>query len=302
MAIALPATHPRRDLATSEAAAGPRLRVGIINIMPRLEAYEPSLLGPLAEHAELVEPVFVRLRSHGYQSSDHAHLDRFYRPFDEVIADAPLDGLIVTGAPVEELAFEDVHYFTELRAILDHARSHIAVTLGLCWGGMVLGKLAGVEKYAFAHKLFGVFDDRVLVANHDLLPTSSFPCAHSRHSGMIEAELEAAARDGVLRLLSRGEASGTSMFETCDRRFVAHLGHPEYEAERIAFEWERDQSLGRTDVLPPANFDSTAPTTSWRAHRRALFGGFLRRAALARVAVAPVRAREATAPVTQYCP
>lgn len=305
MAIVLPEGHPRCDLALSaieaaieeEIAAQPRVRIGIINIMPRLEAYEPLLLAPLAALPELVEPVFVRLRSHGYQSSDHAHLDRFYRPFDEVLEDGPLDALILTGAPVEELAFEDVHYFRELEAILRYARNHVAVTLGLCWGGMVLGKLAGVEKRAFAHKLFGVFEDRVLVGKHDLLPAGSFPCAHSRHSGMIEEQLSAAARAGALRLLSYGAASGTTMFETSDRRFVAHLGHPEYEADRIAFEWERDRNLGRADVRPPVNFDVDAPATTWQAHRRALFAGLVQRALLGRVSVMPVLAREATAPV-----
>jgi homoserine O-succinyltransferase len=99
MAIVLPPDHPRADLALAS-ARGPALRIGIINIMPRMEEYEANLLAPLAEHPVLVEPVLVRLRSHGYGSSDHSHLDRFYRDFDDVIADAPLDGLILTGAPV----------------------------------------------------------------------------------------------------------------------------------------------------------------------------------------------------------
>jgi homoserine O-succinyltransferase len=303
MAIVLAPGHPRASLAGSdgEPADPSRLRIGIINIMPRLEAYEPCLLEPLAEHPAAIEPVFIRLGSHGYQSSDHAHLDRFYRPFERAIADAPLDGLIVTGAPVEELAFEDVHYFRELEAILGHARDHVAVTLGLCWGGMVIGRLAGIDKQAFARKLFGVFEDRVLVPGHDIVGTGAFVCAHSRHSGVVEADLEAATRTGVVRPLSRGEATGTTMFETTDRRWIAHLGHPEYTGERIAFEWQRDQQLGRADVRPPANFDPASPATPWRGHRRALFAGFLRRALHGRAAAIPADHRDAPS-ATQYCP
>ncbi len=284
MPIVLAPGHPRAALGVepSTVADEPRLRIGIINVMPKLEAYEENLFAPLAEHDSLIEPVMIRLNSHGYGSSDHGHLDQFYRELDDVLVDGPLDGLILTGAPVEELAFEDVHYFSELEHILVYARAHIAVTLGLCWGGMVLGKLAGIEKHALPRKLFGVFDDRVLVEDHDLFDTSAFPCAHSRHAGAIEAEVDAAARDGRIRVLSRGERSGTSMFETTDRRFVAHLGHPEYTGERLAFEWDRDRSLGRRDVLPPENFDPERPATTWRGHRRALFGGVIRRGWLAR--------------------
>jgi len=302
MAIVLPEGHPRQQLGVADGEPGrSRVRVGIINIMPRMEAYEPYLLEPLADHAEVVEPVFVRLGSHGYQSSDHAHLDRFYRPFDAAIAEAPLDGLIVTGAPVEELAFEDVHYFRELEAILGYARRHIAVTLGLCWGGMVIGKLAGIEKHAFPRKLFGVFEDRILVAGHDVVGAGSFTCAHSRHSGFVEGEVDRAVQGGAVRSLSRGEHSGTTMLETTDRRFIVHLGHPEYNGERLALEWERDRSLGRTDVYPPVNLDLAAPVTSWRGHRHVLFGGFLARAVHGRATQVSPGWRD-DAPSLQYCP
>lgn len=291
MAIVLPDGHPRAQLgAAAGAAERPRVRIGIINIMPKLEAYEAYLLAPLAEAAVIVEPVFIQLESHGYQSSDHDHLARFYRSFDAAIAPAPLDGLIVTGAPVEELPFETVHYYRELVAILGYARAHIACTLGLCWGGMLLGHLLGVGKDGFPRKLFGVFDDQVLVPDHDVVGGGAFPCAHSRHSGFVEDELARAAAAGEVTPLSRGARSGTSMFETPDRRYVAHLGHPEYDAERLAFEWHRDRGLGRTDVAPPENFDADAPVTTWRAHRAGLFGGFLARAAGAARITTPLSA------------
>ena len=288
MPLILPDSHPHARFAipAREVAGQPRLRIGIINIMPRLEAYEPYLLDPLAHQRELVEPVFLRLGSHSYQSSDHAHLDRFYRSFDAAIGEVPLDGLIVTGAPVEELPFEQVHYFRELEGILGYARGHIATTLGLCWGGMAIGALLGIGKRGYSKKLFGVFEDRVLVTGHDVLEAGAFRCAHSRHSGIVEDDLERAARTGVVQALSRGEHTGYTMFETTDRRYVAHIGHPEYDAERLAFEWRRDKELGRTDVDAPAGFDPDAPATAWRGHRNGVFGGFIARVAAAQAIAA----------------
>lgn len=251
------------------------LRIGIVNIMPKMEAYEPLLLGPLSRVSLPVEPVFIRLGTHAYNSSDHGHLERFYRPFD---AKSALDGLIVTGAPVEELEYTDVHYWPELTQLLDHARSTITSTLGLCWGGMALGGLLGIKKTLLPRKLFGVFSNRRLVGEHPLLGTQApvFPCAHSRHSGIDDAELLRAAAAGHVRLLSHSPETGYSMFETPDHRFVMHLGHPEYVADRISFEWARDRSLGRTDVAPPANFDTEAPATTWDGHREALFESWVK--------------------------
>lgn len=284
MAIVLPTGHPRDRLGIPEreVAGRSRVRIGIINIMPRLEVYEARLLDPLAQLPELVEPVFVRLGSHGYQSSDPGHLGQFYRPFEAVIAEAPLDGLIVTGAPVEELPFEQVRYLRELEQILGYARRHIAVTLGLCWGGLAIGYMLGIGKRVFSRKLFGVFEDRVLVSGHDVLGPDNFRCAHSRHSGVVEADLERAARAGEVRALARGEQTGHSLFETTDRRYIAHLGHPEYDGERLAFEFHRDRDLGRADVAPPANLDLGSPTTAWQGHRARLFAGVVARASSGR--------------------
>jgi len=268
MGLVLPPGHPAARLAVPETAGA--VRVGIVNIMPQVEAYEPSLLAPLARAARPVEPVFVRLESHGYTSSDHGYLDRFYRPYALGLADGPLDGLIVTGAPVEELPFEAVRYWDELAEILTHARANVRSTLGLCWGGLALGATLGLDKVLFPRKLFGVYENRALEVGHPLA-VGGVVCAHSRHSGIADATLERAAAEGRVRLLTHGALTGYTMFESADGRFVAHLGHPEYEAERIVFEWTRDQKLGRTDVDPPHAFDVARPETTWRPHREAMF-------------------------------
>lgn len=281
MPLVLPENHPdagasRGDLSSLSPKGSP-VRIGIINVMPKLEAYEPLLLGPLSRVGRAIEPVFIRLESHEYKSSDPRHLDRFYRPFAHAIAKAPLDGLILTGAPVEALRYQDVRYWRELTTILDFAKGHVTSTLGLCWGGLALGGILGIPKVPLPKKLFGVFDNRLLAPSDPISRGQSeiFPCAHSRHSSIDDAELETAAVDGRVRLLSHAPETGYSLFETPDRRFVMHLGHPEYLGERIAFEWKRDQSLGRDDVKPPQNFDSNVPVTSWHDHRESLFHSWI---------------------------
>jgi homoserine O-succinyltransferase len=244
MALVLPAAHPAR--ASLEArgvvcagsvcagSASGALRVGIINLMPAVEGYEPMLLEPLGRGGPWVEPVWLRLASHGYQSSDAKHLARHYRQFDDAGA---LHGLILTGAPVEELPFEEVRYFEELRGLLECARGSIASTLGLCWGGMALAHLLGIAKVRFARKLFGVY------------PLAGYgPCAQSRHAGLDLAQLAEADRRGLVRVLS-----GDTLLESRDRRYLMHLGHPEYTPARLRFEYLRDRELGRADVDPPGD-------------------------------------------------
>lgn len=249
------------------------LRIGILNIMPMAETYEPLLLGPLSRVTREVKPVFIRLETHSYGSSDPAHLARHYRSLEDVLATGRLDGLILTGAPVELLPFEEIRYWPELSEILCYARSHVRSTLGLCWGGLALAHLIGVPKRTLDQKVFGVFDNRRLEARTPLLrgQPKVFHCAHSRHAGIADIELEHAAADGRVRLLSHAPETGYSIFETPDHAFVGHLGHPEYVAERLVFEAKRDRDLGRADVPPPANFDADAPVTSWHAHREAFF-------------------------------
>lgn len=272
--------HPQRVLRAEEASArGLRVvRVGVLNVMPKAESYEPYLLRPLLHADALVEPVWLRLESHRYASSDAAHIQQYYRTFATAIGEQRLDGLILTGAPVEELDFEDVHYWRELTRILDFARRNLRSTLGLCWGGLALARVVGVDKILFPKKLFGVFQNRNLDRSH---PVSGefddvFSCAHSRHSGIADRELEDASDRGLVRLLSHAPETGYSIFESTDRRFLMHLGHPEYEASRLVHEWQRDQGLGRTDVERPANFDPDQPKNVWRSHRNALFAEWLR--------------------------
>ena len=262
----------------SASGEGPRpLRVGIVNIMPRAETYEPYLLKPLARVLLPVEPVWIRLASHQYGSSDAQHIAKNYLTFEEVLATGRLDALVLTGAPVEELPFEQVHYWSELSEVLRFCGRRVPSTLGLCWGGLALAKLLGLEKTSFPRKLFGVFENQYLAPDHVITGGSddAFWCAQSRHSGIVDDELEAAQRAGTVSLLSHGAETGYTLFESADHRFVMHLGHPEYETERLVHEWQRDSALGRSDVEPPRHFDPEKPRNNWRSHCNALFSRWL---------------------------
>ncbi len=263
---------------------GARLRVGIINIMPRAETYEAYLTRPLLASRWPVEPRWIRLESHSYTSSDAEHVRRHYSTFDQLLAQTSIDGLILTGAPVEELEFEDVRYFSELVGVLEHVRRRGIGTLGLCWGGMALAWLVGVPKVRLRQKLFGVFEQRRLDEGHVLTERfgERFWCAHSRHSGILDAELVRARDAGLVNLLAHGEEAGYTMFESADGHFVAHLGHPEYAAERLLDEWQRDSARGRSDVERPRNFDVDHPIASWTSHCDQLFDNWLTRLGRAR--------------------
>ncbi len=251
------------------------LRIGILNIMPLGKQYEFNLLHPLGLSPLQIEPIWIRLRSHSYKTWDLNHLENLYVGWEEAMSPSPLDGLIVTGAPVEHIPFEEVYYWEELVSLVQEARIKCASTLGLCWAGFALAYLAGIDKQIFKQKLFGVFPMRSLVPGHPLMGTQDdeFLCPQSRHAGLPDSMMEEAQRQGRLRLLAYGEKVGYTIFETTDQRQLMHLGHPEYSVSRLISEMERDKARG--DVPPPENFNSDKPSTSWRSHRNLLFQQWL---------------------------
>ncbi len=251
------------------------LRIGILNIMPLGKDYEFNLLHPLGLSPLQIEPIWIRLKSHKYKTWDLEHLNGLYVAWNEAMNPKPLDGLIITGAPVEHLDFEDVNYWPELVDIIKEARIKCANTLGLCWAGFALAYLAGVDKTNFSKKLFGVFPMTSLVPGHPVMGTQDdrFLCPQSRHAGFEDEAMEAAQQEGKLRLLAYGKKVGYTIFETSDQTQLIHLGHPEYNAGRIFSEMERDKARG--DVLPPENFNPHSPETSWRSHRNLLFQQWL---------------------------
>ena len=251
------------------------LRIGILNIMPLGKQYEFNLLHPLGLSPLQIEPIWIRLKSHSYKTWDLDHLRNLYVNWDEAMSPNPLDGLIITGAPVEHLPFEEVNYWKEFVSLIEESKQKCASTLGLCWAGFAMAYMAGVEKKNFNKKLFGVYPMRSLVPGHSLMGTQDdeFLCPQSRHAGLPDVEMERAEKQGKLRLLAHGEEVGYTIFETPDQRQLMHLGHPEYNVARLRAEMERDKKRG--DVPPPENFDLEKSNTSWRSHRNLLFQQWL---------------------------
>lgn len=253
------------------------LRIGILNIMPKAETYEFSLLHPLGRSILQIEPIWIRLKTHEYTSSDKEHLDKLYVTFEEA-SEKHLDGIIVTGAPVEEIPFEQVNYWDEIKRILKYAHNNVTSTLGICWGGLAIAKFLGMEKIILPKKLFGVFQMSNLDREHPITGELDdvFWCAQSRHSGLPDEMVELERDRGAVHPLAYSEETGYSIFESADQRFIVHLGHPEYEPRRLVEEYLRDQRLGRKDVDPPKNFDVNNPLNVWRGHRSEFFSQWIK--------------------------
>ena len=251
------------------------LRIGILNIMPLGKLYEFNLLHPLGLSPLQIEPIWIKLQTHSYKTWDIDHLNNLYISWDEANKKSPLDGIILTGAPVEHLDFENVNYWNEFVDITSEARDICASTLGLCWAGFAMAYLSGVNKNVFERKLFGVYPLKSLVPGHPLMGTQDdeFICPQSRFAGLPDNEMEQAQEEGKLNLLAYGEKVGYTIFETTDQKQLMHLGHPEYTVHRIVSEIKRDKQKG--DVPPPENFDINCSKTSWRSHRNLLFQQWL---------------------------
>jgi len=254
-----------------------RLRIGILNIMPQAEKYEFNLLYPLGRSILQVEPVFIRLRNHDYLSTEKNHLDNLYLPFLEAINDKYLDGLILTGAPVEKIPFEDVLYWKEIREILETAEKNIPSTLGICWGGLAIAKYLGIEKKVQPQKIFGVFEFENLNPYHLITGGMNdvFWCPYTSYAGVPGDVLEQKQREGLLNLLASSPETGYLIFETQNHKFMVHLGHPEYETNRLIEEYYRDKEKGKKISLPK-NLNLDKPVNRWRGHCLEFFSQWIK--------------------------
>jgi homoserine O-succinyltransferase len=195
---------------------------------------------------------------------------RRYRTYDQVRSTLRLDGLIVTGAPVDRLPFAQVRYWPELRRLLDDARQSAAFVLGLCWGALAVGFYLGIAPRVYDQKLFGVFTARSTQL-HALTEAlgGEFSCPHSRNAGF---DLEALGRlesSGAVRTLVDSDEVGPVLVASSDDRFIMHLGHPEYPTERLVEEFERDRRQGQAKV--PLGYDLLQPRNVWQASSTQFF-------------------------------
>jgi homoserine O-succinyltransferase len=236
--------------------------------MPRLESYEPSLESLLSRGGHPVELAWIRLATHVYSSSRPEHLAARYTSYAAALDAGPLDGLVLTGAPIEHLPLSQVRYWPELSELLDHARDQLGGTLGLCWGAMALAERLGLRREHYARKVFGLFDHGVSRQGAALLGLSgsTFACPQSRFAGFSFDEVARAEAEGQIVGVGASPEAGPTLICSVDGRVVMHLGHPEYEPRRLGDEWRRDRAAGRTDVDPPRNYDAERdlPASDWR--------------------------------------
>lgn len=252
------------------------LNIGILNIMPNAEKYEVNLLNSIGHFDEcIIKPHFIKLNQHKYGSTDKKHLESFYTDYKTCTSHTALDGIIITGAPVEHLPYSEINYWNELKEIMDEAWKNNIPQVGLCWAGLAVAELLGIDKFVYDYKLFGIFESNY--TNDMFSPKNKvFYCPQSRHAGIADETMEKAAAENKLVLLGYSKEPGYFIFESPDKMLLAHTGHSEYHKQRIVDEYKRDKMRGRDDVKEPSNFDVENPANLWKQHRKDFFQYWLR--------------------------
>ena len=254
------------------------LEILVLNLMPtkiETETQFARLLGntPLQVHLE-----FLHTRSHVAKNVSAEHLFTFYKTFDEV-CDHKYDGMIITGAPVELMPFEEVEYWDELCQIMEWSKSHVHSTLHICWGAQAgLYYHYGIRKHRLPEKLFGIFPHRVEYKNPILLRgfDNEFMVPHSRHTTVLREDIE---RVPELKIAAVSDEAGVYAIFTAGGHQVFLTGHSEYDPETLKREYERDKALGLPISVPknyfPNDDDTQPPMVTWRAHAHLLFSNWL---------------------------
>ena len=254
------------------------LNLIILNLMPTKIVTETQLLRKLSNSPLQVQVELLQMASHTSQNTDADHLFSFYTTFDQ-IKDRKFDGMIITGAPVENLDFTDVDYWPELCQIMTWTRTHVHSTLHVCWGAQAgLYYHHGVPKYALDRKLFGVFSHRALKKQSPLFRgfDDEFYIPHSRHTENHAEDI--LARPG-LELLAVSEEAGVFAVKTEDNRQFFITGHPEYDPDTLAREYFRDVDRGLPIDLPrhyfPGDDPSREPVVRWRSAGQLFYTNWL---------------------------
>lgn len=254
------------------------MRIAILNLMPLKVVTETQLLRLLGNSPLQVEITLLHTESHESKNTPTEHLLQHYRSFAD-IKDQFFDGLIITGAPVEHLAFEAVDYWPELVEVMDWARQHVYSTLYICWGAQAgLYHYYGVPKHGLDAKMFGVFPHRVDVKFEPLARgfDDVFFAPHSRHT---ETRREDVLAVPELVLLSESEEAGVYIVVSADRRHIFVTGHSEYDPLTLSSEYFRDLNKGLPIAIPrnyfPGDDPNRDPEVRWRGHASLLFSNWL---------------------------
>ena len=254
------------------------LRVLILNLMPTKIATETQIMRKLSNTPLQVEVDLLRTKTHEATHVSAGHLETFYRTFDD-IRDIHYDGLIITGAPVEQMPFEEVDYWPELCQIMDWSTTHVHSTLHICWGAQAgLYYHYGIPKYDLPKKLFGVYPHYVERKNHMLFRgfDDVFQVPHSRRTTVRRADLE---KNPEIKILASGDVVGVFAAATENGHQVFVTGHSEYDADTLGNEYRRDIEKG-VPIDPPVNYfpnddPSKPPVVTWRSCGHLMFSNWL---------------------------
>ena len=254
------------------------LELLILNLMPTKIVTETQLMRKLSNSPLQVQVELLQTASYVPQHIDQDHLSAFYRTFDQV-KDRTYDGMIITGAPVENLDFCDVEYWDELCQIMEWSKEHVHATLHICWGAQAgLYYHYGIQKHTLPQKLFGVFPHKVVRSRSPWFRGCDdvFYVPHSRYTTVNEADIRAIPD---LQLLATSPEAGVFAVKSEDNRRFFIMGHPEYDPETLNLEYQRDISAGKKIAIPAHYFPNDDPTqpplVTWRSAGQLLYNNWL---------------------------
>ncbi|UHA72340.1 homoserine O-acetyltransferase MetA [Paenibacillus sp. 481] len=254
------------------------LKIIILNLMPAKETTETQLLRLIGNTPLQVDVTLLHPATHTSKNTSAEHLSSFYKTFED-IQDQRFDGLIITGAPVEQMEFEEVNYWSELCHIMEWSKKKVTSTFHICWAAQAgLYYHFGVPKYSLDHKIFGVFPHELKKENVQLTRgfDEMFLVPQSRHTEFRQEDIDKVAE---LEVLSASEESGVYLVASRDGKQIFVTGHSEYDACTLQWEYDRDVEKGMAMDLPknyfPGNDPTKRPFSTWRAHANLLFSNWL---------------------------
>lgn|SRR5699024_1052598 len=254
------------------------LKILILNLMPKKETTELQLLRLLGNTPLQIEVDLMYTATYEASNTPISHLNQYYKTFDE-IKDQQYDGLIITGAPVEQFEYNEVNYIDELKTILDWSQKNVFSRLFICWGAQyALNYFYDIDNYKLEQKLFGIYEYDVLEAEHPLLRgfNDTYQVPQSRHTS-ISIETIQAQTD--LRITTKHPKFGPDIITTTDNLDIFLLGHLEYDRETLHQEYQRDKEAGSKIALPenyyPGDDDSKTPKFTWKSNAFLLYNNWL---------------------------
>ena len=254
------------------------LEILILNLMPTKIATETQLARLLGNTPLQVNLEFIHTKSHESKNTSKEHLFQFYKTFDQ-ISHRNFDGLVITGAPVEQMPFEEVEYWDELCRIMEWSKTHVYSTFHICWGAQAaLYYHFGIPKYDLPEKLFGVFEHQVVRRSNMLMRgfDEVFMVPHSRHTTI---RLEDVQKVPELKILALSDKAGVYALSTEGGRQIFITGHSEYDRDTLKAEYERDKNQGLPIHVPenyfPNDDDTQQPLVTWRSHANLIYQNWL---------------------------